>query len=135
MMDFLFGPVQGAQGISGNQSRQYPAEDIVLGTFHFGNGIVGQGTWCFSTSKVSDKEITTIIGSKGQISFPFFGDHTVTVQIEGREPELMKFDMPVNIQQPLIQTIVEELTGDGHCPSTGVSGARTNKIMESLTQR
>jgi predicted dehydrogenase len=135
MMDFLFGPVQGAQGIARNQASQYPAEDIVLGTFHFGNGIVGQGAWCFSTSKVSDRELTTVIGSKGQISFPFFGDHTVTVQIEGKEPELMKFDIPVNIQQPLIQTIVDELVGDGHCPSTGVSGARTNKVMEILTQR
>ena len=135
MMDFLFGPVQGAQGVAANQASQYPADDIVLGTFHFGNGIVGQGTWCFSTSKASDKELTTVIGSKGQISFPFFGDHTVTVQIENKEPELMKFDIPVNIQQPLIQTIVDELVGDGHCPSTGVSGARTNKVMESLTQR
>jgi predicted dehydrogenase len=135
MMDFLFGPVQGAKGVAANQASQYPADDIVLGTFHFGNGIVGQGTWCFSTSKASDKELTTVIGSKGQISFPFFGDHTVTVQIANKEPELMKFDIPVNIQQPLIQTIVDELVGDGHCPSTGVSGARTNKVMESLTQR
>lgn len=135
MMDFLFGPIQDAHGIALNQGSQYAAEDLVMGTFHFENGVVGQGTWCFTTSKVSDREVTTIVGSKGQISFPFFGDHTVTVQTEGNLPEVMKFDMPENIQQPLIQTIVDELMGNGQCPSTGISGARTNKVMEILSQR
>ena len=133
MMDFLFGPIEGARGIARNQANLYPAEDIVTGIFHFKNGIVGQGTWCFTTSKSSDKEVTTIVGSKGQLSFPFFGDHSVTLEVEGREKEVLKFDIPINIQQPLIQTIVDELTGSGTCPSTGVSGARTNKVMEILS--
>jgi predicted dehydrogenase len=133
MMDFLFGPIQGAHGVARNQAGLYPAEDIVMGTFHFASGIVGQGTWCFTTSKISDKEITTIVGSKGRISFPFFSDHSVTLEIEGKEAEILKFDIPINIQQPLIQTIVDELRGIGKCPSTGVSGARTNRAMEILS--
>jgi predicted dehydrogenase len=135
MMDFLFGPVQNAQGVARNQANLYSAEDIVMGTFHFDSGIVGQGTWCFTTSKVSDKEVTTIVGSKGQISFSFFGDHSVTLEVEGKENDVMKFDIPVNIQQPLIQTIVDELRGNGKCPSTGVSGARTNRVMEILSEK
>lgn len=132
MMDFLFGPIQSVQGVARNQAGRYSVEDIVMGTFQFENGIVGQGTWCFTTSPASDKEMTTIVGSKGQVSFPFFGDHAVILEVEGREKEILKFDIPVNIQQPLIQTIVDELSGDGKCPSTGASGARTNKIMEEL---
>lgn len=49
------------------------------------------------------------------------------------------FDIPKHIQQPLITTIVKELLGvtdsQGnpiHCPSTGVSAARTNRIMEEI---
>jgi predicted dehydrogenase len=132
ILDFLFGPVQGAYGLARNQANRYAAEDIVMGTFHFENGVVGQGTWCFTTSKASDKDVTTIVGSKGQISFPFFSDHSVTLEVDGKEKEVMKFDIPVNIQQPLIQTIVDELLGNGQCPSTGVSGARTNNVMEIL---
>lgn len=135
MLDFLFGPIQHAQGIATNQANLYPAEDIVMGTFNFKNNIIGQGTWCFTTSKVSDKEVTTIVGSKGQISFPFFGDHSVTLEVEGKEKKHMQFDIPVNIQQPLIQTIVDELRGEGQCPSTGASGARTNRVMESLCRK
>lgn len=135
MMDFLFGPIQNPQGIAKSQAKLYPAEDIVMGTFHFDNGIVGSGTWCFTTSKVSDKEVTTVVGSKGQLSFSFFGDHSVTLEVDGKEKEVMKFDIPVNIQQPLIQTIVDELLGQGKCPSTGVSGARTNRVMEILAKQ
>jgi len=135
MLDFLFGPIQKASGFASNQAHIYPAEDIVTGSFHFTNGIIGQGNWCFSTSKISDKEVTTIVGSKGQISFPFFGDHSVTVEVEGREKEVLTFDIPKHIQQPLIQTIVDELLGKGICVSSGTSGARTNKIMELLCNR
>ena len=133
MMDFLFGTIQNAQGFRSNQAHLYAAEDIVMGSFQFENGILGIGNWCFTTSAVSNKEVTTIIGSKGQISFPFFGDNTVTLEIEGKEKEVMNFDMPKHIQQPLIQTIVNELHGMGNCPSTGISGARTNRIMALLT--
>ena len=133
MMDFLFGFIQNAQGFKNNQAQLYAAEDIVMGSFQFENGILGTGNWCFTTSSVSNKEVTTIVGSKGQISFPFFGDNSVTLEIEGKEKEVMNFDMPKHIQQPLIQTIVDELQGKGNCPSTGISGARTNRIMALLT--
>lgn len=129
IMDFLFGPIKDAQGFKHNQARLYPAEDIVMGSFCFENGIIGVGNWCFTTSKVSEIDKTTIVGSKGQISFPCFGDNTVTLELEGQTKEVMHFEMPKHIQQPLIQTIVDELLGKGICPSTGVSGARTNRIM------
>lgn len=129
IMDFIFGPISDAQGFKHNQAHLYPAEDIVLGSFYFDNGIMGLGNWCFTTSKMSEMDKTTIVGSKGQISFPFFGDNTVTLELEGHEKEVMHFDMPKHIQQPLIQTIVDELLGKGKCPSTGVTGARTNRVM------
>ncbi len=129
IMDFLFGPIKDAQGFKHNQAHLYPAEDIVMGSFYFDNGIIGSGNWCFTTSTVSEIDKTTIVGSKGQISFPFFGDNMVTLELEGQEKEVMAFEMPKHIQQPLIQTIVDELLGRGACPSTGVSGARTNRVM------
>ncbi len=135
LMDFLFGPIVEAHGFATNQAHAYPAEDIVMGSFRFGSGVLGQGKWCFSTSTVSECEVTTIVGNKGQISYPTFGDFSVTLELEGRSKEVMKFEIPKHIQQPLIQTIVDELLGKGKCPSTGVSGARTNKVLESLSKK
>jgi hypothetical protein len=36
------------------------------------------------------------------------------------------------VQQPLIQTVVDELLGLGRCPSTGESAARTNWVMDQM---
>ena len=129
IMDFLFGPIQDVKGFKHNQAHFYRAEDIVMGSFYFENGIMGIGNWCFTTSDMTEKDVTTIVGSKGQISFPCFGNNTVTLEIEGKEAKILTFDMPKHIQQPLIQTIVDELLGKGICPSTGISGARTNKVL------
>lgn len=135
ILDFLFGPIKDAQGFATNQAGAYAAEDIVVGAFRFEKGIMGYGNWCFTTSSVSSKEVTTIVGSKGQISYACFGDHSVTLEVEGKEREVMHFDIPKHIQQPLIQTIVDDLRGKAVSPSTGVSGARTSWVMDQLCRR
>lgn len=84
---------------------------------------------------LSEEEVTTIVGSKGQLSFPFFGDNSVTLEVEGKAAEIFKFENIKHIQQPLIQTVVDDLLGKGKCPSTGVSGARTNWVMEQICRK
>lgn len=132
LLDYIFGPIAESRGLALNQAGAYQAEDIVAGSFIFENGVMGQGIWCFSTAQISERETTTIVGSKGQISFQFFVDYTVTLEIEGQQKKVLTFDIPKHIQQPLIASVVNELLGKGSCPSTGVSAARTNKVMESL---
>jgi hypothetical protein len=39
---------------------------------------------------------------------------------------------PGHSQQPLIQTIVDELNGHGKCASTGESAARTAQVMDAI---
>jgi predicted dehydrogenase len=135
ILDFLFGPIKQAQGFCTNQANAYAAEDIVVGSFQFENGMLGHGNWCFTTSQVSNCEVSTIVGSKGQISYSCFGDHSVTLEVEGKEKEVFRFNIPKHIQQPLIQAIVDELLGKGSCPSTGVSGGRTSWVMDRLCGR
>lgn len=134
-MDFLLGPIVDAHGFAANQGGTYPAEDITVGTFRFKNGVLGHGVWAFNTGEVSDEEVTTIVGSKGQVSFPFFGNHSVTLKIDGQPEEVFNFDISKHIQKQLVQTIVDELLGKGECLSTGVSGARTNWVMQQLCKR
>jgi predicted dehydrogenase len=134
-LDFLFGRIVKAEGIAKNFGNLYPAEDTTLGSFTFENGVLGMGSWCFAVSKESEMEQTIIYGSKGSIAFPFFSGFDVTLKIDGKNTKIFKFEMPTHIQQPLIQTIVDELQGIGKCPSTGVSGARTNWVMQQICQR
>ncbi|MDC0177353.1 Gfo/Idh/MocA family oxidoreductase [Polaribacter sp.] len=133
-LDFIFGPITEAKGFSENQSKNYKADDITLGVFKFKNGIIGKGLWAFNTSKASQYEMTTIIGSKGQISFPFWGDHHVTLEIENEPVQKFEFEVPEYIQELLIQGIVDELQGKGTCVSTGVSGTRTSWVLDEITK-
>jgi predicted dehydrogenase len=135
LMDFLFGKIKTAHGFATNQAGLYPAEDIVLGNFQFENGILGQGSWCFNAPLSSECELTIIHGSKGQLSFTFFSNFHIDLKIDGKEKEILKFDMPKHIQQPLIQTIVDDLQGNGTCISTGISGARTNWVLEQICKK
>ncbi|MFN8357163.1 MAG: Gfo/Idh/MocA family oxidoreductase [Spirosomataceae bacterium] len=133
LMDYLLGPIKEAQGFASNQAGHYPAEDIVLGSFVFENGVLGQGSWCFNTSPNAEHELTTIYGSKGKLAFTFFSNFHIQLSVEGQPDEVLHFEMPKHIQQPFIQTIVDELRGKGTCISTGVSAARTNWVMSKIS--
>ena len=131
VFDFLLGPIKEVNGHSSNQGGSYQAEDIVSGEFVFQSGVHGTGMWCFSAFEKED--INIIVGSKGQMEFSTFGNEAIRVRsIEGEsEYEIIN---PLHIQQPLIQTIVDELTGKGSCPSTGRSAARTSWVMDRMVR-
>ena len=134
LLDFIFGPIKTATGTTANQARIYPAEDIVTASFGFESGVLGSGSWCFTTGKASQKDLTTIMGSKGQVSFPFFGDPYVLLETDEKGIQKFEFELPKHIQYNLIESVVRELTGTGKCPSTGISGARTNWVMEQIVK-
>ncbi|TBL75145.1 Gfo/Idh/MocA family protein [Paenibacillus thalictri] len=129
LLDYLFGPVAEVHGMAGNQGRFYKAEDIVTATYRFESGVYGTGTWCFASSQDLDRN--EIVGSKGSISFSTFQDKPIVVTSAQGVEEIM-IDHPAHVQQPLIQTVVNELLGKGTSPSSGLSGARTSKVMDTL---
>jgi predicted dehydrogenase len=132
-LDFLFGPVIQVHGIAANQAEYYKAEDTVTGTFSFGNGVIGTGSWCFVVAKGNEEDIIEIDGTKGKLSFSSFqhGDVKLTtpegtVSFSSQNPE--------NIQHNLIQQVVQELRGEGKCESTGTSAARTSWVLEEFVK-
>lgn len=135
LLDFFFGKITQATGFSANQAKAYPAEDLVAGSFVFENGVLGTGNWCFTTSGASEIDEIVIDGSKGQIRFATFGTGSFSLLKEGKVPRVFEFPLPKHIQSPLIQSILDELQGKGTCPSTGISAARTNWVMEQLVKK
>lgn len=128
-LDYLLGPIQEAQGYAGNQAGQYPAEDIVSGSFLFESGVQGSGNWCFNAFDEMDH--TEIVGDKGRISYSTFNAKPVVLTTAVGSNEFT-IDYPAHIQQPLIQTVVDDLLGKGHCPSTGENGGRANWVMDQM---
>jgi predicted dehydrogenase len=129
LLDFFFGPVAEVRGHAANQAKLYEAEDIVCGQFSFASGVEAVGTWCFTAGEPLDR--TEIIGSKGRISFSTFDLTPVLLQSASGSARYPIVDPP-HVQQPLIETIIAALNGNGSCPSTGASAARTSRVMDEF---
>jgi len=131
VLDYILGPVQSATGHASNQAGLYKPEDIVTGSWQYASGAHGSGVWCFSSYAHLDQN--RIVGEGGEIVFSTFGTEPVVLTTSAGT-ESFPLETPRHIQQPLIQTIVNELNGTGKCPSTGESGARTNWVMDQMLE-
>jgi 1,5-anhydro-D-fructose reductase (1,5-anhydro-D-mannitol-forming) len=129
LLDYLAGPIVEVAGGAANQGGHYAAEDVVSASFAFASGARGTGLWCFSASGDTDR--LELVGTRGRITFATFSDAPVTVETDAGS-ETLALPFPAHVQQPLIQTIVDELTGRGTCPSTAASGARTTQVIDRL---
>ena len=129
ILDFYFGPVQEVCGLAENQANNYQAEDIVSASFIFDNGIIGSGLWCFSSDW--DEDVIEITGEKGRITLSTFAQTPVRLFHDGK-PAVWEIAHPPHIQQPHIQSIVNELNGKGRCPCHGEDGARTARVMDTI---
>ena len=131
LLDYVLGPISQVQGFATNQAGLYPAEDLVTSAFVFESGVQGVGTWCFTT--FAEADVTEIVGSQGKISFGSFNEAPVVLTTASGVTKFT-IDHPPHVQQPLIQTVVDALTGLGQCPSTGDSAARTSWVMDQMLQ-
>jgi predicted dehydrogenase len=100
LVHYFFGKSSSYNGIATNQADLYQAEDIVTGSMLLENDIVFNGIWCFTVPENMEDDLLEIIGSKGKISFPVFGN-TIEVEINGAK-EQISFAKEPHIQQHMI---------------------------------
>jgi len=133
LLDFLLGPIAEAKGVASNQHGHFAVvEDIVTGVYRFASGVHGTGTWCFSAYGREDRN--EIVGSAGKLMFSTFGHEPIRLESASGAAQTFSFEAPAHIQQPLIQTIVNDLLGRGVCPSTGDSAIRASRVMDELVK-
>ncbi len=129
LLDFFFGPVLHAAGFASSQTGLYAIEDAVCAAWQHANGVHATGQWCYSLSEIRDS--TQIVGTGGSIRFPTFSEEPIELLTPGGA-EHFHIPHPLHVQQPLIQTIVAELTGTGLCPSSGESALRTTRVIDQI---
>lgn len=127
LLDFLFGPVEHAAGVTMNTGGAYEVEDVTATTFRMAGGVVATGVWNFNAGVTSDTIVVTT--SDGEVRTAIFDDVDLMVTRAGKQ-EVHQVRNPPHVHQPLIQTIVDELAGHGTCESTGASGARASRVLE-----
>ena len=132
-LDFLLGPIQKVHSIALNQAAHYKAEDYVSAEFLFSDNIAGTGTWCFNVSPECERDSIEIFGETGGIKFSTFTFEPIILTGKSGRQQFIN-EHPEHVQYWLIKQVVEELTGKGSASSTGISGARTSKVMDKIVK-
>ncbi|MHA7108820.1 Gfo/Idh/MocA family protein [Sunxiuqinia elliptica] len=132
-LDYLFGPIENVQGTASNVGGIYPAEDTVAASFEFANGVLGTGSWSFFADAASIEDTIEILGTEGKLWFACFDPVKLTLRTQ-KGDVFFNFDPPEHVGGNLIQLVVDQLRGKGTCPSSGVSAARTNWVMEEIVK-
>jgi len=130
ILDFLLGPLSDVIGTAANVASTYDVEDSVAMCFRAPGGALGSASWSFAGHARED--VMEITGTEGRLRMSTFGDEALELEWRGGGSESLSRPSPAHIQQPLIQSIVDQLRGHGACPSTGESAARTSRVMDTV---
>ncbi|MGA2035146.1 MAG: Gfo/Idh/MocA family oxidoreductase, partial [Thermoguttaceae bacterium] len=115
IFDFILGPIESIQGMAANLASPYDVEDVVALHCRFAAGALGACSWNFAGAGSDD--VIDIAGTLGKLTLSVFGNEPVRLET-GAGVEQFDLPNPLHIQQPLIESIVDELHGRGRCPST-----------------
>ncbi len=129
VFDFLFGPLEQVAGVARNCAwRELKVEDSVSMSF-LAAGAPATAQWNFASFSRADR--IEIFGTQGKISLSCFGDDDVRLELP---TGLQTFNgkKPPHVHQGLVQTIVDELRGQGAALSTGESALRTMQVMDTV---
>jgi predicted dehydrogenase len=123
LLDHLFGPLTNVAGVAANLASAYAVEDTVGMSFQTETGVPGTAAWNFACAFREDT--LEISGTEGRLTCSVFGNEPLSLETASG---VQTFDRPnpPHVQQPLIQTVVDDLLGRGVCPSTGESARRTS---------
>ncbi len=128
LIDFLVGPLGGAQGHAAKISERRAAEEVVAMSFQAG-GVPGVGLWNYAADQT--EEVCRLIGTEGQLEFSVFEEAPVKLR-RGGAVELFERPHPPHVQEPLIQSIVNALLDGVAAPSTGESARRAAQVVDTV---
>ena len=129
LLDWLLGPVVQVSGVATNRGGRYPAEDHVTAAFTFRSGVEGVGLWNYDSFQHAD--LVEVVGTEGALCFSCFADEPLRL-VTARGVEHIDAPYPEIVQLPLIQAVVDALTGRGASPSDGHSAVRTARVIDTL---
>jgi predicted dehydrogenase len=129
LFDFILGPLEQVQGTAANLVSPYGVEDTAALHCRFASGALAVCSWNFACA--THEDTIDIAGTEGKLTLSVFGDEPVRLETQAG---VERYDLPnpKHVQQPLIQSIVDQLHGRNECPSTGVTAARTAWVMDQL---
>ena len=135
LIDHLCGPLEQVQGTARRRASTIAPgapEDTVVASFATREGALGTLEYVFHGTDAVDR--MQLVGDRGRLVFSVFGSEPIEWH-SGRGLERLPTSHPRHVQQPLIQWIVDELSGRRPgCPSTGQSALRASVVMDRILE-
>ncbi len=129
LMYYYFGEIENSTGFS-HSSKNNKVDDLVNGIINFKNGVQFRGIWNFNANKRETKDECKIYGTKGTITFSFYGEKVFLSSDE--KNEVFNFTNPKNIQQPMIEATVNYFLKKTKNPCTVKEGLEVMKVIDSF---
>lgn len=131
IINFLFGNITKVQGKAENIGTGCPLENLVTMSFKTEKGVCGTAKFNCAAEEKSDRMVVT--GTDGSMEFSVHGKTDVIVR-DNDGNVLEQFDMPdpVTVEQPMVQTVVEDLLGVGICESKAGEVLVTYEIIDQV---
>lgn len=129
IFDFLFGAIDSVHGFATNHAGLYEVEDTVTASWRHASGVLGHGSWCYVCGETRDH--VAIIGTKGRIEFGFFSDGPLRLTT-AQGTEEIRIVNPEHVQQPFIQSIVDDLNGLAPCPGNVASAVNSTWVADQI---
>ena len=143
LLDFLLGKLTRAAGFAARRSTEPAAladerglpEDTVVMSFSTESGVLGTARYQFHSAAGRDR--LELVGTLGTLRGSVFGHEPLelrTIERPGapEQVESVAVQQPAHVHQPLVQSIVQQLRGQGTCPSTGESALRASALMDAV---
>ncbi len=111
ILNYFFGPLEDIASHVSNLGGYYDVEDTVSIIWKSGH-VHGVGNWCFVADR--NKDEVEIVGSEGRIRFAFFSEGPITIE-KGEKVTTLEIKNPQHVQQPFIQSVVNDYLGIGTC--------------------
>lgn len=131
IINFLFGDIIKVQGKAENLGAGCPLENLVTMSFETEKGICGTGEFNCVADEKSDRMYVT--GTAGTIEFSVHGKTDIILKdLQGKV--LAQYDLPEPkiVEEPMVQSVVEDLLGIGKCESKAREVLVTYEIIDQV---
>lgn len=118
---YFFGTGKVAKHTIKTTQQLYNSPDQVNAIMHFAPNIIFSGNWDFNAEGGESKDLMTITGDKGSISFTVFDDNYVYLNTE-KENEILEFESLQHVQEPMIAAVTNYFLGKAENPCSGEEG-------------
>lgn len=128
IFQFLFGEIRQVSGRAVHLENGCPLENEVTMDVVTERGILGKLSFFCAAKEKSDRMVVT--GTEGTMEFSVHGK--MDVKVRGKQSLDLEIRDPATVEQPMVQSVVEDLLGRSHCESRAEAVLSTYAVIDRV---